>query len=49
MKDVMTQTLDLSASERLALTQLLKRLEQDHSHDYLGREDTISSLLTADC
>lgn len=35
MKDVMPQTLDLSASERLALTQLLKRLEQEHSHTVL--------------
>jgi predicted nucleotidyltransferase len=35
MKDVLLQGLDLSASERLALTQLLERLKRDHSRTIL--------------
>jgi predicted nucleotidyltransferase len=35
MKDVLLQRLDLSASERLALTQLLERLKRDHGRTIL--------------
>ena len=35
MKNVLPQSLDLSASERLALTQLLDRLKREHSHTVL--------------
>lgn len=35
MKEVLPQSLDLSASERLAVTRLLDRLERDHSRTVL--------------